>query len=475
MNLVYTSNNEIISTTLYRENMGADAYLYLPGPSLANIKQQIGPGIFSFAVNTAYPKVRPDVWIGMDTPDCYDPDLPFESFMKIFRNGLQGERVSGKPLSGCPMTYFATVQEPENDIASLFNTHRSLQAFAWFKHTLGVALHVILQMGAKNIFLVGCDMGGDKDYWDDRELDEKLRKKNRRLYEQQVNFMHKFSRLATQHHVNIISCTPDSPINRFLTYIPYEDAVKQSQSIATKKKEQYRHVIDVRKDRLVKQAEKIKWNEKVDSAYGVIVGVDKNQSWMLPWWYKNFRKHNGYPILFVDFGMDAATVEWCKSKGYYTKMPKIDVGGWFKKPLACKLTLFKYTVWMDVDCQVQGNIAMVFRYAKAGFAVAEDIRHKFTKAKIPLNTGVVAFKHKDKTLSKWADDIVPNEPFFRSDQEILENMLDKGDADFLLLPNRLHKPRMMKGVDNALILHWTGEAGKQVIKKQLEVHDTQSN
>jgi hypothetical protein len=50
-------------------------------------------------------------------------------------------------------------------------------------------------------------------------------------------------------------------------------------------------------------------------ASGIIVGSDQTQEWLLPWWWKNYARHNTYPVVFVDFGMSLEKKAWCREHG----------------------------------------------------------------------------------------------------------------------------------------------------------------
>jgi len=73
MTLWSFQNGQVRQRDLWGSLRGLDCFLCCPGPSLADVRQERlhVPGAVVIAVNTAYPRVRPDVWIGMDRPECY--------------------------------------------------------------------------------------------------------------------------------------------------------------------------------------------------------------------------------------------------------------------------------------------------------------------------------------------------------------------------------------------------------------------
>lgn len=217
----------------YNKNNLNVAFLFCPGPSLNLIDnvpalKQMQRGIVRFGINTSYPKVKPDLWIGMDPPDCYDANLWHEPFPKIARGGLQ-EQVTydGKPMFMFPNTYIADVQKPTSG-DGIFDNIGPETRYIWNKNTMAVAIHIIANMGFKKIFMLGVDMGGLKDYYDDRRLSAYQRKRNRQLYSEQVAWMQNVVRNAKKLNIKFYSCTPKSPLNGFVDYLKLEDAVRLS-------------------------------------------------------------------------------------------------------------------------------------------------------------------------------------------------------------------------------------------------------
>lgn len=210
-----------------KTDLGLDAILCCPGPSLVNTEFLRGIGRMVFAINTAYPTVKPDIWLGMDEIYCYDANILNEPFRKIFRGNYCEMVYNDKKIKHYPETYFADI-----DFVPAGKTMLDLRAnnvrFAWHAHTLGVALHLIIWMGAKNIYLYGCDMGGETDYCHDLKLTADQRLRNQNLYAQQTVFLEKLFKAADKHGINIWSCTVNSPINKFLPFKHISAVVNKS-------------------------------------------------------------------------------------------------------------------------------------------------------------------------------------------------------------------------------------------------------
>ncbi len=235
-------------TTFARQAMKADAYLVCPGPSLANANITTGRGRKVFAINTAYPRVQPDVWMGLDTVECYDRRLWAEPFIKICRGNYGDMMLNGEPIRYFDNVYFASTKEPEKG-KTMFDYRNHDDTLCWYKNTLASMLHLIVWMGAKKVHFVGCDMGGEKDYHDDRKLTKKQREYNRRLYRNQVGFLKEHQKLAKQYGIEFISCTPGSPLNEFMEYKELDTAIKDSEEKVKVENGEMKHCLDAPRDK----------------------------------------------------------------------------------------------------------------------------------------------------------------------------------------------------------------------------------
>jgi hypothetical protein len=439
-----------------REVTESDAYLYLPGPSLKYVDFDVRqPGCTAFAVNTAYPKVKPDYWIGLDKPACYDPALMYESFPKYIRGTYARKSYRGTDLTRFPNTYFADIAKPEKGIESMFQIKGENPILAWFSHTLAAVLHLILVMGHKRIHFIGCDLGGDTDYWDDRVLADDKRDYNRRLYKQQDTFLKEFVEIGKKYGVECISCTDHSPINRYMPFMPLKQAIERSQShIPTG---EVKHAVEVSADENEVLAEQIQWMDPTREK-GVLVFADKNVEWQLDWWFYHYSKYNSFPVLFVDTGMTEAGATFCKARGSYLKLPPIELKGWFLKPFVLKMTTFQKTIYMDVDVEVRGSIYDMFDYE--GFAISKDKLNNFSKVKEPVNTGVIVYEHGHPLIDEWCHDTIHKWHSFRSDQDVL----DRVEKTYTEIPHNIHWLRIMGENKRALLYHHTGPVGKKNIR-----------
>ena len=263
MSIWYHSKEKWAKASWFKEELNLDAYLICTGPSLAKINKDIrGVGRKIFGINTSYPKVIPDIWMGMDDIDCYDKNILYEPFPKIFRGSFEKMNADGKSILKFPEIYFASVKEQES--CDIFTSLTDESAFVWKKNTLYICIQLIIRMGAKKIHFVGCDLGGDKDYFDDRVLTPSQRKYNRQLYSDQLRMLKDINELCIKNKIELISCTNNSPINTFMQYINLDEAINITESThKIIEKTEIKHCLDIKTIRPINKKVNNKSKDKV--------------------------------------------------------------------------------------------------------------------------------------------------------------------------------------------------------------------
>jgi hypothetical protein len=206
-----------------------------------------------------------------------------------------------------------------------------------------------------------------------------------------------------------------------------------------------------------------------------ITGCDHNTDWMLEWFLKNFRANNRKAqILVADFGMtDRAYDEYCIIADGIIDMTSSKDRGWFKKPgVMIEAAKFANKVcWVDTDCEVLDNIESVFNHTEPNkLSMVEDKPWSLRRAETWHNSGVVAFEGSPDILHKWAKEVASNPVV--GDQEVLHAMLRdpiKRIQYIHSMPNAYNwlRLQLQDGQDspNKKIMHWTGNKGKQHIKR----------
>ena len=464
MALVHWNGNELTERSLRQDCRGADVYLCCPGPSLKQVDPAClkVPGAMVFAINTAYPHVRPDVWVGGDLPDCYDERLYLEPFVKISPEQYRLSEIGpGRVVQDCPRTYFFESKRfiegdrPEE----IFETERletDRPNLVWCKSTIWTALHLIVWMGARRIYLVGADFGGPRDYHDDRKLADHLRISNQRLMDRQVEDLAIAAEAAAGVGIEIISATEGSAANGVIRYVPLAEALEKTEAALpapTGRKPVHAYL-----------AEYSHWCDtgRILAPEGVVTGADKSTEWMLSWWYQNLMAHNpGIPVAFADFGMSPAMRERCEIDGIAVLDVgrKTRLGGWLNKPTAICMAPFQRVLWLDTDVEVRGDLTEVF--ALDGLAMAADGHSKADVGDRPVNSGVIKVDNGDERIVTWAREILANPITYRGDQEALNVLRADGRiSGDSILPKRFnwlrldgHRPA------GAACVHHTGPAG----------------
>jgi hypothetical protein len=236
------------------------------------------------------------------------------------------------------------------------------------------------------------------------------------------------------------------------------------------------------------------WNTKNCTAEeGIIVGSDLTQEWLLPWWLAHYRRHNAFPIAFVDFGMSDAMKKWCQDHGELIRLYVADIfvtektevhpsvilelertygkefwpcrNAWFKKPLACLQSPFHKSLWVDLDCEIRGSLKPLFDLCDENPAMAEDPNS--IPEDLIYNSGVFAFKKGLKLIEEWADASFERNHEFRGDQEILNTILRGQNIPITEIPLLYNWSRCYKENPQAIILHWHGLLGKVAISHQI--------
>ncbi|MBX7067593.1 MAG: hypothetical protein K1X28_10225 [Parachlamydiales bacterium] len=238
---------------------------------------------------------------------------------------------------------------------------------------------------------------------------------------------------------------------------------------------------------------------------GILIASDQNQEWLLPWWWRHYSASNDYPVAFVDFGMSPEMKAWCLERGelipFTLKMPRILKSSvsldqqiiwenhygkkiwqrrkiWFKKPFAFQLSPFAFSIWLDLDTQVNKNLEPLFN-SLLFFDIAlkrdsEEIqwlhreRGYIDSNEVNYDCGVVAFRKEAPILLHWIEEIEERNSEYVFDQQALSKALAK--HALFELPE-LANWSAAKGINpDALIVHYHGGYLKEWIKQQEMQH-----
>lgn len=226
--LMYHDGDTWRNYSIYNKNNHNVGIFVGCGPSFNEVDLNVlkGGGKTVLSINTTYPTLKPDIWMGMDNPTCYDEKVYTEAFPKILRGGFQDHEMQGKTLKEYPNTYFASIEE-----IPLVEKHRIFdfslpesEVFVWHKNSFAVAMNVMLYMGFKKIYLLGVDLSMEKlNYFDGRDLNKKEIDWNMNLYNSLYGYIEWFSEECKKIGVSVYSLSKDSRINDIIKYVSLEE------------------------------------------------------------------------------------------------------------------------------------------------------------------------------------------------------------------------------------------------------------
>jgi hypothetical protein len=453
---------------LARSAWGADFYLCCPGPSLAAVDASAlqGPGRTIVAMNTAYPKVRPDLWIGTDPPGSFARTLFWESFLKFTDIRNAQSRVGNLPLALAPHTVFCHLDDGV-DLRNLYLDLSSGGTLVWNRNTFWTALHLLFKLGATRIHLVGVDLSNAKqDYHDGRVLPAALKESNQRLY---VGISDALPEIAAEvkarFSCSLVSCTAGSPLNRFLPYLPLTEALAASAARAPQ---------DDGPPLYSLHAVACEWNRRLVAPRGIVVSVHDGQADLLEPWWAWYGRHNPYPVLFAALeGVKPETQAWCRQRGLFADVSQPGVHGWFTKPLAILGAPFATIGYLDLDTEVKGDLGPLFAAAEAGKAVV--VQEGVDEEKRPmLQAGVIFCQNGDPLVKAWAERCCTESSSWWSDQPILSDMASQPQWSGRIEHPPLEYVRWrLIGDGPCLLMHWHG-CGKDEMRRHWAVEQAEA-
>ncbi|HEY2810214.1 MAG TPA: hypothetical protein VGJ00_02335 [Rhabdochlamydiaceae bacterium] len=226
---------------------------------------------------------------------------------------------------------------------------------------------------------------------------------------------------------------------------------------------------------------------------GVIVASDARQEWILPWWWKHYHAHNSYPVVFVDTGMTPEAKEWCRKRGevfslhidfpQWKEKEEIDpqtallwesthgMGfwpsrrAWFVKPFALLQTPFRFTLWLDLDCKAQ--VDLFFDFEETELALC-PVPH-YSAQETLYNSGVIAYGHGSDPVKNWAEQSLTRACDFLTDQHLLSRILFEKQYSLTVLPFTYNWHMSMGENNQAKIIHYLGDVGKELIWLELNL------
>ena len=234
---------------------------------------------------------------------------------------------------------------------------------------------------------------------------------------------------------------------------------------------------------------------------GIIAGCDHAQEYLLPWWWENYTLYNDYPVAFADFGMSEKGRAFCREKGQCFLVQEMPINRkptlpqtrvlwqehygegiwtareiWLRKPFAMLSSPFPSSIWLDLDCEVRGDLKPIFQLLQNGVTLAlrreKEAVQKTQREKgfigpdeINYNAGVVLFQKNGRLLKQWVAEILASSELHVFEQQALAKVLKEDASSFLELPS-IYNWSMENGVNlDALIYHYHGSYLKRLIPR----------
>ena len=223
--LMYHDGTQWRKWECYKEKQLGVAIFVGGGPSLnkIDVSKLTGPGKTVFGVNTTYPTVRPDIWVGMDDPACYDRRLFHEPFPKVMRGNYHGRTCEGVDVKTLNNMFFAGVSKGDHKGDIFDRIGPDTSTLLWQKNVFVTTMNLILYMGFRDIYLAGVDFSLEEGhYHHGSELPNEYKDWNENLYNHLYNYVDWLASTGGMCGVNIKSISPESKINDLLEYVPLE-------------------------------------------------------------------------------------------------------------------------------------------------------------------------------------------------------------------------------------------------------------
>lgn len=337
------------------------------------------------------------------------------------------------------------------------------------------AFKILYYLGVRQVYLLGVDfdMGPDAFYHFTQGRSRAAIRGNRKLFQQLIMHFEKLKPVFQRAGFNVFNCNPDSKLEVF-PFLSMDEAIERCRKNlpAEGKQETTAGLYD--RDKPDPKQNPLQ-SRRGNASRVVVVGVDRHHEWMLHWWWERYRAHNDMQVNFLNFGMTDSARKWCLSHGDVLQMdsslPRFRKA-WFYKPSAFVVGQGDYILFLDVDCEIRGDVESIFEYVGDSPMLAKD-RHIFGRYRGRFdpdrhyNTGVIVARRHDPLMLAWGRATVQHHAQFRSDQEIFNDVLQSGDYEIEELPQKFNRLRLDGDDPEAVIMHWTGEEGKAEIRRQI--------
>ncbi len=241
-----------------------------------------------------------------------------------------------------------------------------------------------------------------------------------------------------------------------------------------------------------------RWQSQPVLPQGIVCGADRDQEWLLPWWWSRLKEHDDRPVVFCDFGMSEEALLWCRKRGEVISIafdpqavaPKESIDPhlaalwehcytstvwdfrdvWFKKAFVFLKSPFEKTLWLDLDCEVLAPLDPLFdlslEEAQLGIMREFNLTHlpRFHPEAL-YNSGVIVCRHGAPLIEQWAEGSLTQTDRFWGDEVLLSHLINTMRVPVEEIPG-VFNWRLSQGINiNAVICHWIGGGGKAFIRQ----------
>jgi len=152
------------------------------GPSLATTA--IPEDRYKIVLNDAYKTVEPDMWVALDEPSIFGPEIIKTSCVKVLRGGHQAELVDEREAASFPGTFFADLKDLPREC--VFDHPHLDYLFVWKKQTMIFATQLAWYLGFSDVAFAGVDLRDGRHV--PKEFTEDQLKKDRMVWAQQAEY-----------------------------------------------------------------------------------------------------------------------------------------------------------------------------------------------------------------------------------------------------------------------------------------------
>ncbi len=503
---------------------GRSAFLIASGPSFAQVNLELlrSPGCLTLGVNNAPRSFRPNLWTSADPPSNFLQSIWLDPTILKFVRSENADQLlfdnqnwtdSALTPRDCP----ATVLYRSN---TSFRADRFLSedSVNWGndnehgggRSVLLAALKLLYCLGIGNVFLLGVDftMTSARPYHFDETRDSSAAHGNNRSYRILARRFEQLQPEFLRRNFHVWNCNPDSQLKAF-PFLPFEEAIEFSLSELPSDLNQertqglYRRArggndsidgelpfsfthsqsaglrrIDRSKQPVILAANEIKESKSQPVTEGIVLLADLDSEWLLPWWHGHFAKSGmKAQVTVIDAGISdsaksfVASLDKVNLLAMSADVPQFECA-WFLKPFALAASPYERSIFLDLDCEVRSDISEMFNWSEHGIVLGHD-KHPMGKYRrlfrgaMFFNSGVIGVTQGAPIINQWCQSVGELHHLLRGDQEVLNLSLYENEATIVELPPHFHQLRLDGDHPQAKIMHWTGPAGKEHIRRKI--------